>query len=63
MSPGPHVQKLDEFHAALDQFKKTMDQLTRGMPRSSGTPDDEVARRRARNKAARKARRRNRKAA
>ncbi|NCL73756.1 hypothetical protein [Rhodococcus sp. YH1] len=63
MSPGPHVQTLDEFHAALDQFKKTMDQLTRTMPRSFGTPDDEVARRRARNKSARKARRRNRKAA
>ncbi|AUM18250.1 MULTISPECIES: hypothetical protein [Rhodococcus] len=62
MSPGPYVRTLDEFHAALDQYKKTMDQLTRGLPRSPGTPDDEVARRRARNKAARKARRHNRKA-
>lgn len=51
------------FNDAVDKFKKTMDQMLRTMPRSHGTPGDEVARRRARNKAARKARRHNRKSA
>ncbi len=50
-------ERYEQMLGVVEEFKANIARLSRGLPLGAGTSDAEIARRRRRNKAARKARR------